>query len=164
LVTAWRWCGQFVGNHILWLHPVQCRLGVISWSSIYLEKNIIHILMLCSQANDIWIDWRFHVVQSMCHNVGLNNVSYIIMTLVDEKVILALLIMWNIWISRNNFIFEGTLTKRYKIMLATFAQPHVALHAFRSSSSPRCLVREVGWKKRDHVTMVLNMDNNALAD
>ena len=49
-------------------------------------------------------------------------------------------------------------------MLATFAQPHVALHAFRSSSSPRCLVREVGWKKRDHVTMVLNMDNNAMPD
>jgi len=22
LVTAWRWCGQFVGNHILWLHPL----------------------------------------------------------------------------------------------------------------------------------------------
>jgi len=26
------------------------------------------------------------------------------------------------------------------------------------------LVREVGWKKRDHVTMVLNMDNNAMPD
>lgn len=26
------------------------------------------------------------------------------------------------------------------------------------------LVRDVGWKKRDHVTMVLNMDINALTD
>jgi len=49
--------------------------------------------MLCPQANYIWIDCIFHVVQSMCRNVGLNNVSYIIMTLVDEKVILTLLIM-----------------------------------------------------------------------
>jgi len=22
LVTAWRWCGQFVSNHIFWLHPL----------------------------------------------------------------------------------------------------------------------------------------------
>ena len=48
---------------------------------------------------------------NQCVTIGLDNVSYIIMTVVDEKVILALLIIWNIWIlppflniNKNHFL------------------------------------------------------------
>ena len=99
------------------------------------DETISHCLMLCPRSVEIWTDCGFSDVQAMCHKVGLDNISKILATLMDGAGILAPLIMWNIWISRNKFIFEGTTPVKYQIMTSIFTQLHVSNQAFESPTS-----------------------------
>jgi len=91
--------------------------------------------MLCPRSVEIWIDCGFRDVEAMCHKVGLDNTSKILATLVDEVGILAPLIMWNLWISRNNFIFEGTTPVKHQIITSIFTQLQVSKQAFGNPTS-----------------------------
>ena len=121
--------------------------------------------MLCPHSVEIWTDCGFSDVQEMCHKVGLDNISKILATLVDEAGILAPLIMWNIWISRNKFIFEGTTHVKYQIITSIFTQLHVSKQAFESPTShSHRAIREVCWNKGDEDAMILNVDGSALTN
>jgi len=64
--------------------------------------------MSCLHSVENWTNCGFSDVQVMCHKISLENTSKILATLVYEVGILGPLIMWNIWISHNKSIFEGT--------------------------------------------------------
>lgn len=55
----------------------------------------------------------------MCHEVDLDNISKILVTLVVEVGIRVPLTVYNIWISRNKFIFEGITSVKYQIKISS---------------------------------------------
>lgn len=55
----------------------------------------------------------------MCHEVGLDNISKILVTLIVEVGIQVPLAVYNIWISRNKFIFEGIIPMKYQITISS---------------------------------------------
>jgi len=77
--------------------------------------------------------------------------------------------MWNIWVTRNKFIFDGTHTQptrhTYYYSLR-FCQFHIAQRAFCSAFvlSP-CPAREVCWPSGVHQdATILNVDASALSN
>jgi hypothetical protein len=107
----WKTCHKCVPSRSILCHR---RVLLTPTCPLCNEDDIIsHCLMLCLCSVEIWTDCGFSDVQAICHNVGLDNISKILQTLVDELGILAPLIMWNIWISRNKFIYEGTAPVKY---------------------------------------------------
>ena len=93
------------------------------------DETIAHCLLLCPQLVEIWIACGFRDVQAICRKVGLDNTSKILATLVDEVGILAPLIMWNLWISRNKSIYPWIRNLSY-----SYARIVMMWHVYLSSN------------------------------
>jgi len=86
--------------------------------------------------------------------------------MVIEIGIIAPLIMWNIWCTRNKLVFEGTQSVTTSNVASIFSQLHISHRAFGSLSSPSSTQtpREVCWQHGDNDTLVRNVEGSALTN
>ncbi|MCH97596.1 hypothetical protein A2U01_0018591, partial [Trifolium medium] len=83
--------------------------------------------------------------------VGLESTPTLIATLVYDFVVLPL-IMWNIWTSRNKYIFEDIQLK-------------ITFQAFDEHSLPTSRpIRDVRWQSGDKDAIILDLDGGALTN
>jgi len=79
---------------------------------------------------------------------------------------IAPIIMWNLWCTRNKFVFDGIQPIVSTTVSAVYAQLQVSQSAFNNTIST-ALVRpthEVCWQHGNNDTMVLNVDGSALTN
>ena len=79
---------------------------------------------------------------------------------------IAPIIMWNLWCTRNKFVFDGIQLIVSTTVSAVYAQLQVSQSTFNNTIST-ALVRpthKVCWQHGDNDTMVLNVDGSALTN
>jgi hypothetical protein len=96
--------------------------------------------------------------------IDMNNIAKIIHKIVSDIGILAALIMWNIWCTRNKLVFDNIQPNMHSMVVTIFSQHHLAHQAFGTNSleTRTHTSRMVSWQHGDEDTMILNVDGSAL--
>jgi hypothetical protein len=97
-------------------------------------------------------------VSSLCANNLLSNMRDIIQMLLSKIGSVALVIVWNLWCTRNKLTFDGIQSIVSTTISVVYAQLQVSQQTFDNTIST-ALVRpshEVCWQHGDNYTMVLN--------
>jgi len=94
------------------------------------DETILHYLFHCSRSIGVWQGCGFPNPNSLCISVDVDNIAKVIHKIVKDIGILAPLIMWNIWCTRNKLVFDNIHSDMHATVATIFSQLHLAHKAF----------------------------------
>jgi len=99
-----------------------------------IETNI-HFLLLCPRAMSVWRACRFLKVPKRILEPDSFNILDALQNMVVEAGNIATLIIWNLWCTRNKFVFEVEQTKMVtdSTVDSIFSQLYISRRAFGNS-------------------------------